>query len=500
MNILRKTILAIEKFKMHIVKFPIYFQVKDLEYLETQKALDNIAEKLESSNYQPNYVQSYLIPYDTISTRKGYSLHIDDLIIRYVLFNHLESTLKLYSNKINPSEFNIFCIVDIFDCYNQINNDILIQTLRQELASKIDNDSFILLERCLTIYENSSDKISGLLVGSKPDEYFAELFLSVLHSKMNTGISDNISRSGDEFLIFADSIGEIRGIVSGIISLLNDKGLTLNKSKNKTVFVSEKRKLTRLIPFEEPWLYNSPSCPPPDFPNILYNEVNFTISHKGKQDNGEILKINTYEDSIKYLNSIAPEIEKIELFINTYPEYSLFGYWNSSTPTETKKLHQEIDFKKILNPKILDNLETIIYRFPRSQYFSGMAIKYLCTYAINFNYNIKYSCKHSKTDVFLVENYDFTAISEEISSLICEKSNSILLNAIRSNDIYDYQKYLIIRELFFDKQNLTIKEKNYKIKGDAPFPILFKNEIKKLADDYIDEPLRNIISEILTFK
>ena len=199
MNTLRKIILAIEKFKNDIVQFPIYFQAKDLEYLETQVALENIAEKLESPNYQPNYPQSFSIPYDTISTRKGYLLQIEDLIIRYVLFNHLESTLKLYSNKINPSEFSVFCMVDIFDCYNQINNDILIQTLRQELASKIDNDSFTLLEKCLNIYESPSDKISGLLVGSKPDEYFAELFLSVLHSKMNIGISDNISRSGDEF-------------------------------------------------------------------------------------------------------------------------------------------------------------------------------------------------------------------------------------------------------------------------------------------------------------
>ncbi len=35
-------------------------------------------------------------------------------------------------------------------------------------------------------------------------------------------------------------------------------------------------------------------------------------------------------------------------------------------------------------------------------------------------------------------------------------------------------------------------------KGDAPFPILIKNEIKRLVDDYIEEPLRNIIDEILT--
>ena len=94
-----------------------------------------------------------------------------------------------------------------------------------------------------------------------------------------------------------------------------------------------------------------------------------------------------------------------------------------------------------------------------------MAINYLCTYAKNFNYYIKNSCKKSDNNAFIIENYDFSAINEENSSLLCEKSNSILLNAIRSNDIYDYQKYLILRELFFDKQNLTIKERNYKIKG-----------------------------------
>ncbi len=53
----------------------------------------------------------------------------------------------------------------------------MIQTLRKELASKIDYDTFTLLEKCLNIYESPFDKITGLLIGSKPDEYFAELFL-----------------------------------------------------------------------------------------------------------------------------------------------------------------------------------------------------------------------------------------------------------------------------------------------------------------------------------
>ncbi len=55
MNTLRKIILAVEKFKRDIVEYPIYFKVKDIEYLETQVALENIAKKLEDLNYKPDH-------------------------------------------------------------------------------------------------------------------------------------------------------------------------------------------------------------------------------------------------------------------------------------------------------------------------------------------------------------------------------------------------------------------------------------------------------------
>jgi len=196
-NWTRKIILAIERYKSDITNYPIYFKQAELKYIESQVAIDNIQKKLEDKEYLPEIAGTYSIPYDTISTRVCYAPNIDDLIIRYVLQNYFEENVDFYSNKINYSQFNVYAIVDIFDCYNQIDKDILIETIKNELTNKVEDKYLFLLEKCLN---------NGILIGSKPDEYFAELFLSLIHSKINLKVSENIERNGDEFLIFGNTI------------------------------------------------------------------------------------------------------------------------------------------------------------------------------------------------------------------------------------------------------------------------------------------------------
>lgn len=162
--------------------------------------------------------------------------------------------------------------------------------------------------------------------------------------------------------------------------------------------------------------------------------------------------MNSYEDSILYLTRITPEIEKVAFLSEKYSAYSLYGNWNSSTPAEEKKLQEVIDFRIILNPVVLDNLETIIYRYPRSHYFSYMAIKNICIYAKKMDYHYWESCGSDKSEAFYCESLDLLNFNSKASTFLCEKASSILINAIRSDDIYDFQKYLIIRELYLDKK------------------------------------------------
>lgn len=499
MKYLRDIILAIESFKNDIANYPIFFSNEDLNYLDSEEAIQKILDKLSNKEYKPDFISRYRIPYDSVSTRETYLIHIEDLIIRYIIVNQFKKEFNLYSNHIEPSQFKVYSILDIYNCYNQIKKEIFIDTIKTHISHKIGAAYLDLLEKSLNFDNQYSDEAKGLIIGSKPDEYFAELFLSIIHSKLNNRVSENISRNGDEFLICANSLNELRTYVEAIIILLKEYSLEINKSKNYVKYILEERRITRVIPYEEPWPYTTPSCPPPDFPEILYKEVNYLNIFKELKGNQDIDKIDSYEKSIEYLKAISPEIEKIEAFTKNYPNHSLIGYWNSSTPIEVKKLHETINFEIVLKPYVLDKLETIIYRFPRSQYFSALAIRNVCIYAKYFDYLYNDSCNGNEKNAYLLEGFDFSSINTKISSLLFEKSNSILLNIVRSNDIFDYQKYLVIRELYFDKKRLRISKDNYKIKGHAPFSILFENAFKKLMENEweLQLPLRTIINEIL---
>ena len=257
MQQLREVILAIESFKNDIKNHPIFFSLEDLNYLESDDALQNISEKLKEENYRPKFPSSYEIPYDLVSTRISHSLSIDDLIIRYVVINKLQKEIKLYSNSIDPSNYKVYCVVDIYDCYNHIVKKNFQKVIKEEFSNKLDSYFLDLIERCLDFESNSLNKIEGLIIGSKPDEYLAEIFLSIIHSKLNMQVSEHISRNGDEFLIGANSVGELRKITIQLIEFLKSFNLQINKSKNLVGHLEEMRQISRIIPYDEPWPYQS---------------------------------------------------------------------------------------------------------------------------------------------------------------------------------------------------------------------------------------------------
>lgn len=483
----REIVLAIEEFKDDIIKYPIFFLPSDITYLETERAIENISSKFLNEEYFPLDPIRYSIPYDIITTRDAYYLNIEDLIIRYMIKNQIDKRIKLYTNSVNVEKFKVFCIIDIYDCYRQITSQLFIDTVKSKISFLSDNyiDFF---KKCICVYDNDYYREIGLIVGLRPDDYFAELFLSILHSDIiSYSECENISRKNDEFLVCANSIKELRDIVAKIIFHIREKyNLYINKSKNFTYCNTEYRKITRTIPFEEEWLYSSPSCPPPMFPRIFYKEVNYNSTFKYPTNRTENIRnikdIKSYKESIEYLKEISPEIEKIEHLAEAYSPYSLLGEWTSSTPIEEKLLRKEIKFDIVMNPMILDNLETILYRFPKSQYFSALAIKNICIYAKNMKYSYLYSCKNDDNNAYITEGYVFSEYNSKNASLLCEKANSILLNALRSENIFSYQKYLIVRELFLDKKTIDISFENYEIEI-KPFKKLFKDVLEKILNN-----------------
>jgi hypothetical protein len=203
MEYFREIILAIEDYKKDIVKYPIFFSIRGLKYLDTDEAIKNISDKLCSIDYQPKNPDRYIVPYDTISTRIANNLDIDDLIIRYIVVNQIKKNVQLYENNVNPKDFNVYCIVDIYDCYNNIEKEIFINTINSHYYNKIDGKTFNLLAKTVDFNSSDFNQINAISVGTKPDEFYAELFLSIVHSEINVKVSENISRNGDEFLISA---------------------------------------------------------------------------------------------------------------------------------------------------------------------------------------------------------------------------------------------------------------------------------------------------------
>ncbi len=517
----RKIILAIERFKKDISEYPIFFKISDLLYLATEEAVDNIARKIDDDNYQPQICDIYSIPYDVISTREVYLTHIDDLIIKYFLVDIFEKKIELYSTHVEPNNFKVYSILDIYDCFNQIDKKQLFFSIKKEAHNKINSRYIKLLEKCIFYQKPTFGEVNGLIIGSKPDEYFAELFLSIVHYEINDAISENydrdsefLSRIGDEFLVFGDNIAQLRVYMPYIQDTLSSFNLSINKSKSFIQYISEERGITRAIPYFGPKKddvtiigYWAGSKPPPEIDCLQYKEKNYTVTH---QKNRKIRKrigidrIESYRESIEYLKVLSAAFSKIELYFKKYPHDNLLSYWAGSTPPNKKIFMDDLEFDLFLNPLVLDNLETIIYRYPRSQYYSALAIKYICIYANRFTYHHKDSCESDENNAFNINDYDFSKINYKNSALLFEKSNSILLNAIRSGNIYDYQKYLILRELYFDTEELSINESNYKYTTTIKegFPELFNNELIRLEDEKDslfppELPLSTIVHEIL---
>lgn len=466
MNYYRKIILAIEDFKNDVKKAPVFFTQDDLDYVETEVAIEYINKKLNQNEYKVSHYANYKIPYDTIHDRNAIAFDINDLIIRYVVMNEIKlSGESIFSNNFKVENFDIVCNIDIYDCYANIDVNRLVQ-----IVSNIDNNTRSIFKNLLNFSDDCEKTF--IPIGSKPDEYFAEIYLSTILKIVTAKVSENITRINDEFIIFCNSIGELRKIIKDINYYLADYNLEINKSKTKIKYLSENRIQTRLIQHEEKWMYSSPSCPAPEAPEKTFTMHEYSTKYFENVkvvDIDETKVVNSYDEAFKFVEYLN---KHLKVLIN-YEEnsiYNLFGIWDSSTPAETKTLYNEINFKVIINPIILENLEKIIYRFPRSQYYSALAVHCLITYAKHFEYSDQHSCEKSESQAFVVDNINFTELNAENASFLLEKSLSIILNSLHSENIHTYQKYLILRELFFNPQNMTIKLSNFKIKGnDIPF-------------------------------
>jgi hypothetical protein len=117
-----------------------------------------------------------------------------------------------------------------------------------------------------------------------------------------------------------------------------------------------------------------------------------------------------------------------------------------------------------------------------------MALEILVFVAKNTSYNAFYCYDKEK-----FQHLGFSHLVSKLSE-ICELSNVAIIELLRSNNIHEYQKYLLIRSLYKNANDLNFSLKNYKnnlilydedpwfkANPDLPFPGLVYAEISRLS-------------------
>jgi hypothetical protein len=118
-----------------------------------------------------------------------------------------------------------------------------------------------------------------------------------------------------------------------------------------------------------------------------------------------------------------------------------------------------IDFSaldlSIYDVENIDKLLKIIYQFPKSEYYSFLAIDILVFIALN--------SAHCSNFHFGLEYLDMPEITVKVTKA-CEFANIAITEILESDNIHDYQKYLLLRRLYKNTQDLDYSFDNYSIK------------------------------------
>jgi len=473
--------LAINQYKRDILDFPIFFDPTKIKLLENELLISQVKNKF-NRDYKPSIGDYFEIPYNRIFTRHSISLQIEDIIIKYIIKNEIENSLKFKVDQsdnliessipesILDNQLKFITVVDILNFYDSINHKILIDIIKAN--SNISSDeTLIILESLLKPSYILNDQIilkeSGLLVGSKPDDFFAEIILTFMKYHLKKILNRELLRSSDEFIVATKDIKGARETVNQIEFTFSKFGLRINKSKTK-IFETRNSDLNnklKLKLFDESILEGK-SNPEWSFKNgFLMTEI--SVSPKDGSDvqnlNISNSNITTYEESISFLKSMYINQNKVLEYQKKYPKYSLFYNIPFSKPTDFLTDYGNLNFK-FLEIENLKTIKKIIIEFPKSEYYSAIAINLLVFVAKDLFFNLNYSILRDLRDkLYADSDYSISEIDIRISEA-CEFANIALIELLESEIIFDHQKYLILRGLFMSKSNVEISKNNFTIK------------------------------------
>lgn len=518
-------IQIVNEIKNDFHKAPLFYVPDSIKYLESESLINNVLNKINAF-YSPSCGYSFKIPYDTISNRNSISLQIEDLAIRYLLkqilfkisgFKLLSriETDKLIESFISKAgtKANIFK-VDIKNYYESISHINFLNTISDEY--RISKDSLIikLLESSLKIvFKDSNGEIrrkeKGLAIGLKTDEYFAELYIHLITKKIIKTIDSNVINIADELLFFAENLKELRILNKRIENEINTHGLEINRSKNYSIYthipeIQNHKELTLKDKKEEIKITSSFQLA------LIYridDEANNTSLSDSKnviisRDNSTIddTLIESYEDSVQFLKIASGTKKRIGYYRQKHPNYRYFYNIVYSQPKDFLVDFQNLDLS-IYEIENINKLMKIIYLFPKSEYYSFIAIDLLVFIATESAHCSNVHCE---------TQFDLPAITKKVTKA-CEYANIAITEMLESENIHDYQKYLLLRRLYKNKNDLEFAYENYSIKqvtyvgfsyGDTPilpFMGMVKSQIKKLnakTNNYALKTITNHLIEI----
>lgn len=480
---------AIDNYISDLNSYPLFYDLKNIHRLFEDRIFDAVKDRF-NKYYQTSKAKAFEIPYNQVAHRIVIALNIEDIIIRYIIINHLKeqtnfiSSIEKYdehtvSNLIQKEIENgnpISIKVDINNCYESVNHSKLISEVSKELQLS-DSSIFInVLDNALKIvYENEFGKVikkeQGLLIGSKPDEYLAEFFLDRIENEIKRrGIS--IIRIADEFIYFADNLSTAREKFTTIQEIVADYNLTINKAKTS---INDYRKDTLNQKFDLelveaawsggsiPFKSSSEKFTIRDKQSgVDLNKTYLTGKIRQNNSNDEsdkfeekenkskpMYEVDSYETAIVFLKYLLNSQQAISEYQKKHPNYKYLYNIVFSQPTDFREDYYNLDIA-VFSESNIEKLKKVIYYYPKSEYYTAIAI-YLLVFA-------------ATNTVHCTDTFDgLDGLSYSLTRT-CELGNLTIIELLKSNDIHPYQKYILLRNLFKKNSDLTLDIDSYSIK------------------------------------
>jgi len=510
---------AIDEYIADLNKDPLFYDLKYINQLNKKNGI--IEEVLDGFNefYHPSTANTFEIPYNQIVNRQVIALKLVDVIIRYILRNYLRDCTNFISSNERYNERAILEFfegeieqgrqiavkVDINNCYESISHDKLISVLSNALNINENSKYLTVFKNALNvIYKNDDGRVlkkeAGLLIGSNPDIFFAEFFLDQVENTIKkTGI--DVFRVADEFTYFSDNISSAREIFIKIQNTIKSFGLSVNKSKTS---IKDHRKdaldqkivlLGGVIEGSYGAAFDYSITSRKESRHAKEN-LNINVSECDSNHTDKDFNVDSYESAIIFLKHMHGSYSAISGYQGKHPKYMYFHNIVFSQPTDFRDDYLRIDMS-LFTKRNIEKLRQVIFYFPRSEFYSAMAIHQLVFAATNSVFVSDHS-PLEKSNPFHENVYDLHET--------CELSNLTILEILESIDIHDYQKYLLLRTMFKKKNELDLDLYSYEVQSislmmdygtELPFEDQVLVLVNKLAAKTKYYPLSMICEELI---